>query len=100
MTIGERITELRTQKGFSINHLADKAAMSQTHLRDIEKGVKKPTIPTVEKICEELGISLHDFFSYTSNQDFTNDPILLKYYKLDSEQKAAIDRIIDLFNKA
>lgn len=96
MTVGKRITELRELKGITINRLADKAAMSQTHLRDIEKGIKKPTVPTLEKICEELEISLHDFFSYTDNQDFLNkDPFLAKYYKLTPEQKNAFSMLID-----
>lgn len=96
LTVGQRITELRELKGYTINRLADKAAMSQTHLRDIEKDFKKPTIPTLEKICEELEISLHDFFSYTDNKDFLEkDPFLQKYYKLTEEQKKAFSILID-----
>ena len=96
LTVGQRITELRELKGYTINRLADKAAMSQTHLRDIEKDIKKPTVPTLEKICEELEISLYDFFSYTDNKDFLKkDPFLQKYYKLTPEQKKAFSMLID-----
>lgn len=95
MTVGERITELRKKKNFTINHLADLAGLSQTHLRDIERGSKKPTIPTLEYITEALEISLHDFFSYTAEDDFLTDPFIAKYCKLTSEQKKAFLYLIE-----
>ena len=61
-----RIKALREAKGFTINKLASQAGISQSFLRDIELGNKKPTVDTLDAICWALDISLSDFFSVVS----------------------------------
>ena len=58
----DRIKKLREAKGFTINKLASQAGISQSFLRDIELGNKKPTVDTLDAICWALDISLSDFF--------------------------------------
>ena len=59
MDVGARITELRIQRGLTVNKLANLSGISQSYLRDIELGNKNPT---VEYICLGLNVSLPEFF--------------------------------------
>lgn len=60
--VSGRIKYFRIQKGLTVNALANLAGISQSYLRDIELGNKKPTVEYLEYICDALGISLTAFF--------------------------------------
>ena len=59
--VGNRIKELRLRKGITVNALANLAGVSQSYVRDIELGNKKPTVEYLEYICDALNISLACF---------------------------------------
>lgn len=85
MDIAARIIELRTLKGLTTNKLANIAGISQSHLRDIELGLRNPTIETLSYFCDALGVSLAEFFSDT-DEDIS--PFLLSAIKkLSREQQ-------------
>ena len=63
MQVGQRIRELREQKNFTLNKLANHAGVSQSYLRDVELENKNPTIAFLSLICQSLDISLRDFFN-------------------------------------
>lgn len=54
MDIASRITFFREQKGITVNKLANIAGISQSFLREIELGNKKPTVETLSYICDAL----------------------------------------------
>lgn len=62
MNVGARIKELRIKSGYSQNALAEKAGVSQTHLRRIELEQADVTVGYLQLICDALGISISDFF--------------------------------------
>ena len=58
-TIGEKIKQLRNKQGLTQDALARKANLPYTTLTKIETNViTKPSIQTVTKIAEGLGISI------------------------------------------
>jgi HTH-type transcriptional repressor of puuD len=61
--IASRLKFLRDKRGMSIYRLAREAKVSQSFLSAIEAGQKVPTVTTLRKICEALGISLVEFFT-------------------------------------
>lgn len=61
--IGERIHELRLQNGLSQEKLALRANITTTYLGLLERNLKNPTVKVVEQLCNQLNISLGDFFS-------------------------------------
>ncbi len=63
MNIGERIKTLREKSGYTQNALADKAGVSQTHLRRVELGQADITVGHLQLICDALEISVKDFFN-------------------------------------
>ncbi|MBQ2687855.1 MAG: helix-turn-helix transcriptional regulator [Clostridia bacterium] len=69
MNIGKRITELRIEKGISVNKLANLAGVSQSYLRDIELGNKNPTVEYLSYICGALDVTMEFFFAEKQGED-------------------------------
>ncbi|WAM36576.1 helix-turn-helix transcriptional regulator [Caldicellulosiruptor acetigenus] len=63
MDVARRIIELRRKYGISQYQLSKLAGVSQSALSEIERGIKQPTITTIENICRAFNITLADFFA-------------------------------------
>lgn len=60
-TIGDKIKQLRNKQGLTQDELARKADLPYTTLTKIETNViTKPSIQTVVKVANGLGISIDD----------------------------------------
>lgn len=57
MEIGEHITKLRKEKGYSTTKLAKLAGIAQSTLREIELGNTSPTWDTLRKLGNALEVS-------------------------------------------
>ena len=62
--VGEMIRKQRHQAGLSIEGLALSAGISPNYLGDVERGKKKPSLDTLERLLSALGISLQEFFTF------------------------------------
>lgn len=62
-TIGKRIKALRIEKQFTQIQLSDKLGIEDSALRRIESGRTNPTLKTLVKISEALGINLSELVS-------------------------------------
>ena len=88
--VGARIKELRLQRGLTVNGLANLAGISQSYLREIELGNKKPTVEYLEYICDALKISLVAFFEVRNENDELAETIAL----LNKKQKERLASFI------
>lgn len=61
--LGNRIREFRKLQNMSQEELALKSNINPAHLGQIERGVKSPTLDTLEKIVIALNISAADLFT-------------------------------------
>lgn len=61
--IGNKIEALRKARKMSQYQLALEAGLSTSYIPDLEKGLKCPTVETLDSICYALGITLKDFFT-------------------------------------
>ena len=82
-TLGERIRLLRKRAGMSQEQLALKAEMAPSFVGEIERGIKKPSIESIEKLSNALEISVSELFNYDTDTYETNascfeDKILIK----------------------
>ena len=57
-TVGEKIKSLRLARGISQNQLAKSAGISQAGLSAIESTTKSPSVDTLGRVADALGISL------------------------------------------
>lgn len=63
MDIGNKIKELRIQKGLTQEELADRAELSKGFISQLERDLTSPSIATLMDILQCLGTDLKDFFS-------------------------------------
>jgi len=54
---GDRLREIRKQKGLSQEGLAFKCGLHRTYISDIERGSRNISLKNIERIAKSLGIS-------------------------------------------
>ena len=69
MDISKRLIALRQQCGYTQNGLAERAGVSQTHLRRVERGEADITVGHLQLLCDAMNITLKDFFAEESSAD-------------------------------
>jgi len=62
VNIGERLRELREARKISMRALATKSGLSANALSMIERGKASPSVSTLYKLAEALGVSITAFF--------------------------------------
>lgn len=63
VNIGERLRELREARNISMRTLATKSGLSANALSMIERGKASPSVSTLYKLAEALGVSITLFFA-------------------------------------
>ena len=86
MDISKRLISLRIQCGLTQNGLAERAGVSQTHLRRVELGQADITIGHLQLLCDAMSISIQDFFKDESE----SDEIAIAFSKLSPKQKTLL----------
>ena len=69
MDFGKRLAYYRKKANMTQEALALEAELSQKHISEIERGVKTPTITTLERLAEALGISVAHLCSEIEAED-------------------------------
>ena len=62
VNIGERLRELREARNISMRALATRSGLSANALSMIERGRASPSVSTLYKLAEALGVSITSFF--------------------------------------
>lgn len=70
MKIGNKIKQLRTQKGLTLAELASRCELTKGFLSQLERDLTSPSIATLSDILEALGSSLAEFFREDKNEKF------------------------------
>lgn len=60
--IGDKIRELRKQKGLSQEKVAFKSGLHRTYISDVERGFRNVSIKNIDKIAKALGVSIKSLF--------------------------------------
>jgi transcriptional regulator with XRE-family HTH domain len=63
VSIGAKVRELRRERGLSLRTLAGRTGFSPSFISQMEAEAVSPSIASLEKVAEELGVSLGQFFS-------------------------------------
>lgn len=61
---GHKIKQLREQKGYSIEYLANIADIDRTYISDIEKGKRNVSLLIIEKLSKALEVNIQELFNY------------------------------------
>jgi transcriptional regulator with XRE-family HTH domain len=63
--IGEHIRRLRSERGLSVRAFAAQTGFSPSFISQIENGQVSPSLGSMQKIAETLGVTLGEFFAAT-----------------------------------
>lgn len=91
MDISKRLISLRTQCGYTQNGLAERAGVSQSHLRRVELGESDITVGHLQLLCDAMNISLKEFFEEDGNED----ALAVAFSKLSPKQKQRLLAFMD-----
>jgi transcriptional regulator with XRE-family HTH domain len=69
MDLGKRIREIRMANNQKLLNISQITGLSQPFISEIERGIKVPSLETLEKICTALGITLAEFFAETQERE-------------------------------
>lgn len=72
MSIGEKVRKIRKEKGLSIMDLKEKTGLSKSTISDLENNKSSPTIDTLQKIADALGVDVRDFFEDNTEKQSAN----------------------------
>ncbi len=60
--LGNNVREVRQRKNLTQQELADECGVSRPRISEIESGEYNPSVETIEKIAQELGVSMARLF--------------------------------------
>lgn len=75
--IGKRVKEVRTKLNLTQEELADKAGLHPSYIGQVERGSKKVSIKTLEKITHALNIPLKSIFDFSDKPCITEKDLLV-----------------------
>lgn len=64
-TLGQRVYELRTNKGWTQVRLSEASGISIPEISEIEKGNRKPQASTLQKLASALDCDLGELIHYS-----------------------------------
>jgi transcriptional regulator with XRE-family HTH domain len=80
MDIGEKLRQLRLQRGLTQEDMADRCELSKGFISQVERNLASPSIATLTDMLECLGSNLKEFFSESGNEKtvFSQDDMFIK----------------------
>lgn len=99
---GERIRELRKERGFSQEQIALRAEITTSYFGQIERGQANPSIDLLEKICEAMNVKTSDIFTDTNTNLLGIDSLSMQILhqlngKTDKEKEIVLNIIKNIF---
>lgn len=93
MRFGKRIRQLRQMQDLTQEQLAEAANLSVSFLGGVERGVKSPTIETLEKLATALGVTLAEMMNFDSGVKLIDDDKTVRLRRLLSEYTDKIEKL-------
>jgi transcriptional regulator with XRE-family HTH domain len=60
-SFGKTLKNLRIRKGISQEEFSFNIGLHRTYISQLERGLKSPSLRTIEKICKEMGFTISQF---------------------------------------
>ncbi len=101
MDVRAKLLRLIHEKNWSYYRLAKESNMSWSTIRNMFERGTEPTLPTLEALCEGLGITLADLLVGYSSVSLTDDQkeLLENWEKLEAEDRQLFMELLRSFNR-
>lgn len=99
---GERLRELRKQRGLSQEEVAFRANITPSYYGQLERGTANPTVSMLEKICAVMDFTISDIFTETNTNPLNFDAVSIQilqqlHGKSDREKELALSLLKTAF---
>ena len=83
MNIGERLKIIRQSKAISIYKLSQDSEVSESHIRNLERGKKHATVETLEMLVKSMDMSMSEFFNDDDSRTYLtpNEKALIEFFR-------------------
>jgi len=100
-SIGLKIKDLRKDKGYTLDKLAELADSSKSYIWELEnKNPPRPSAEKLAKIAKALGVTMDYFIDdEITEEDATDQMFYRKYRQMDPDVKKKIRKMIDLWDE-
>jgi transcriptional regulator with XRE-family HTH domain len=72
VSVGQRVRDIRKQKGLSQEELGERAGFSFSYVGGVERAEKNISVTNLEKIATALDTTVAELFKYTKNVRMTH----------------------------
>ncbi len=99
-TLGEKLRELRKQKGLSLDEVAEKTKTSKSYLWELEKNPdRKPSADKLADLANFYNVSVAFLLeeSVEEQQDAVQEQIFTRIKKMNAEDKEKVNKILEAF---
>ncbi len=102
-TLGVKIKELREQKRYTLEKLAELTDSSKSYIWELEnKAPPRPSAEKVSKIAEQLGVTIEyllDDHASITLENATDARFYRKYQQMDEKTKSKIRSFVDIWDE-
>lgn len=90
LNLAERLKSTREARKISVYQLAQVSGISETHIRDLERGDRNPSFDTLSRLAKPLGLSLSDLLRESEEIFYLNgeEAELVSCFRMLSEDQA------------
>ena len=89
MDIAERLKKARIANNMTVYKLSQISGISETHIRDLERGDRNPSFDTLSRLAKPLRLSMSELFNESEDVSYLNDnerELLSCFRSLDERQ--------------
>ena len=95
--LGDRIRQYRKKMRLTQETLALNSGINASFLGDVERGLKKPSIESLEKLLRALGVTFQEFFDFETDIKSFKDCTALE--KLSLELQGCSENEVEMIYK-
>ena len=98
-TLGQKLRQIRNEKGYTQQSLAEKAGIGNVYLGEIERGLKMPSLNSFIRIIEALDVSADYILreELSSGKEYIYDEITQKMQNLTPKQRKTASDILNAY---
>lgn len=101
--LGEKLRELRKERGLTLDKLADMASLSKSYLWELEnRGSQRPSAEKLTALADALGVAASYFLEEdvrAPEERHLDEAFFRGYQKLEPDAKEQLRKILDTFKK-
>ena len=100
--LGKRINQIRKERGLTSEALSEICDVNAGHIRQIESGIRLPSLPLFIRICQALKTALNEILKDQFDPEIieSENKLLLKVESLTPKQKRILSDLLDTFKKS